>query len=384
MRAMLEIPTGSGKTRIAAEAGVRAIREGVLRGPILRITQSQELAEQAIETWAYVWRSEGSDRPLRITRLWGGSPDAVPVLDGPQVVVAVDDTAVSRLPKKEYAWLRECALVFNDEAHFAVPKTYTAILDTLGIDQYRTARPLIGLTATAFRGDNETETRTLARRFGHKRLDHGVFAGDDAYGHLQRIGVLARVEQQELDGGRYVLESHQISSMRGAAGMTLPSEVLRDLEKDLTRTQRIVERIEKLPADWPALVFATSVDHAQVLAALLTDRGRPAASIEGGTPPNIRRRRIADFRSGKLRVLTNYKVLTQGFDAPAVKAVVVARPTYSPNTYIQMIGRGLRGELNGGKDTCLILNVADNIENFGRDLAYKGMEWVWRQGEAVG
>ncbi|MFI6494705.1 sacsin N-terminal ATP-binding-like domain-containing protein [Streptomyces sp. NPDC050564] len=378
-RAMLQIPTGSGKTRIAAEAGVRALREGLLDGPILWISQSQELAEQAIETWAYVWQTVGTDKPLRITRMWGGIPDAVPVVDGPQVVVAIDDTAVKRLPKEDYAWLRECALVIVDEAHFAVPKTYTRILDALGIDQYRTSRHLIGLTATAFRGDNDDETRTLVSRFGRKRLDYGVFDNDDAYGHLQALKVLAKVEHEELLGGSYTLTAQQVAETRSTNAMTLPAEVVTRLAQDVDRTRRIVDRIGELPPDWPILVFATSVEHAQVLAALLQDRGITAASIDGGTPPSIRRRRIAAFKSKKIRVLTNYRVLTQGFDAPAVRAVVVARPTFSPNTYIQMIGRGLRGELNGGKESCLILNVADNIENFGRGLAYTRMEHLWRR-----
>jgi superfamily II DNA or RNA helicase len=381
MRAMIQIPTGSGKTRIAAEAGVRAIRDGVIRGPILWITQSRELAEQAIETWSYVWQVEGADQPLRITRMWGGMPDAVPVKDGPQVVVAIDDTAVVRLPKEGYAWLRDCALVIVDEAHFAVPKTYTSILDQLGIDRRGAARPLLGLTATAFRGDSDEETGTLVARFGRKRLDYGVFENDDAYGYLQSIGVLARVEPEELLGGSYSLSAEQVSAMRGTEAMALPADAMRGLERDVERTRRIVQRILGLDPDWPVLVFATSVEHAQVLAALLNDRGRAAGSIDGKTPPNIRRNRVAAFKEGRIRVLTNYKVLTQGFDAPAVRAVVVARPTFSPNTYIQMIGRGLRGELNGGKDSCLILNVKDNIENFGRDLAYTRMEHLWRGGK---
>ncbi|MEU9579696.1 sacsin N-terminal ATP-binding-like domain-containing protein [Streptomyces chilikensis] len=380
-RAMLQIPTGSGKTRIAAEAGVRALRDGVVTGPILWISQSQELAEQAIETWAYVWQAEGTSKPLRISRLWGGMPDAVPVTDGPHVVVAIDDTAVNRLPKEGYAWLRDCAVVIIDEAHFAVPKTYTRILDHLGISQHRTSRHLVGLTATAFRGENESESRTLAVRFGQKRLDHGVFDENDAYKHLQAMKVLAEVEQETLDGGVYSLTDAEIAEMRRTHAMALPATAVSGLAKDVERTRRIVERIRIMPPDWPVLVFATSVEHAHVLAALLQDAGVTAASIDGKTPPSIRRRRIADFRDNKIRVLTNYKVLTQGFDAPAVRAVVVARPTFSPNTYIQMIGRGLRGELNGGKDTCLILNVADNIQNFGRGLAYTRMEYLWKKAQ---
>ncbi|MDT0550866.1 hypothetical protein, partial [Streptomyces lonegramiae] len=71
-------------------------------------------------------------------------------------------------------------------------------------------------------------------------------------------------------------------------------------------------------------------------------------------------------------------VLTQGFDAPATRAVVVARPTYSPNVYQQMIGRGLRGPGNGGKETCLILDVRDNITNYGKALAFTQFEHLWR------
>ena len=76
-------------------------------------------------------------------------------------------------------------------------------------------------------------------------------------------------------------------------------------------------------------------------------------------------------------MLTNYGVLTEGFDAPAVRAVYVGRPTFSPNRYQQMIGRGLRGPLNGGKEECLIVDVADNILQFGGDLAFRDYEHLW-------
>ena len=77
-------------------------------------------------------------------------------------------------------------------------------------------------------------------------------------------------------------------------------------------------------------------------------------------------------------MLSNYAVLTEGFDAPAVRAVYVARPTYSPNLYQQMIGRGLRGPLNGGKDECLIVNVRDNLAQFGESLAFTQFEYLWK------
>ncbi|MCR8575324.1 DEAD/DEAH box helicase [Streptomyces sp. Isolate_219] len=375
-RSMLQIPTGAGKTRIAVEATVQAIADGVLQGPILWIAQSAELCEQAIETWKFVWSQTGPEQNLRISRMWGGVA-AEPATTGPQIVVAVDDTLSRHLDTEPYAWLCDAALVIVDEAHFAVPKTYTKILDALGIDQHRTSRHLVGLTATAFRGNSEEETRRLAARFGHKRLDRDVFDGDDPYPHLQELGVLAQVEQRELPGGNYSLSPDQIAQVMSSNSMTLPAAVTARMARDVGRTKRIVEEIERLPQHWPVLVFGTSVEHAQVLAALLNESGITAAPVDSTTPTGVRNRRIDAFRNGKIQVLTNYNVLTQGFDAPAVRAVVVARPTFSPNTYVQMIGRGLRGPLNGGKDSCLILNVRDNIENFGRDLAYTEFEHLW-------
>ncbi|MFH0243637.1 DEAD/DEAH box helicase [Streptomyces sp. HK10] len=376
-RAMLQIPTGAGKTRIAVEATVQAIADGVVTGPVLWVAQSGELCEQAIETWKFVWSQTGPDQSLRISRMWGGMA-AEPAPGGPQVVVAIDDTLSRHIATEQYAWLREAYAVIVDEAHFAVPKTYTRILDALGIDQYRTSRHLVGLTATAFRGSGEEETRRLAARFGHKRLDHGVFEGDDPYSHLQEIGVLSQVEQRVLPGGKYTLSPEQVTQVTNSNSMTLPAAVTARLAQDVNRTKRIIEEIERLPQHWPVLVFATSVEHAHVLSALLNESGIAAASVDSKTSTGIRNRRIDAFRKGKTQVLTNYNVLTQGFDAPAVRAVVVARPTFSPNTYIQMIGRGLRGPLNGGKESCLILNVKDNIENFGRDLAYTEFEYLWK------
>jgi superfamily II DNA or RNA helicase len=51
---------------------------------------------------------------------------------------------------------------------------------------------------------------------------------------------------------------------------------------------------------------------------------------------------------------------------------------FSPNRYQQMIGRGLRGPKNGGKGECLIVNVADNIMQYGNELAFRQFEYLWK------
>jgi superfamily II DNA or RNA helicase len=141
----------------------------------------------------------------------------------------------------------------------------------------------------------------------------------------------------------------------------------------------LIDEIANLPSDWPVLVFATSVQHAKFLAAKLSDRGVRSAAIDSATPLAERRQRVDAFRDGRVRVITNYGVLSQGFDAPATRAVVIARPVYSANIYQQMVGRGLRGLRNGGKESCLILDMRDNITNFHKELAFTEFEHLWKK-----
>ena len=161
----------------------------------------------------------------------------------------------------------------------------------------------------------------------------------------------------------------------------LPRSVEDRIARDSARTSRIIDtyelQVHQVDPDWPVLVFATSVEHAQTIAALLSTRGVPSRAVSGTTEASTRRRIVEDFRRGDLKVLVNYGVFREGFDAPRTRVIIVARPVYSPNLYFQMIGRGLRGPKNGGTDRCLIINVQDNIDNFERKLAFSDLDWLW-------
>ncbi|MFF4135248.1 sacsin N-terminal ATP-binding-like domain-containing protein [Streptomyces mirabilis] len=374
-RGMLSLPTGAGKTRVTAEAVIRWVKRiGDLKGPLLWIAQTEELCEQAVQSWKFVWNKVGAERPLTISRLWSTN-EVGNVVDHPHLVVATDAKLERCLGTDQYAWLRQAALVIVDEAHTAISKRYTEILGQLGLTQYETGRHLLGLTATPFRNRNEEETRRLAGRFGNRRLDEGVFPSGDPYHDLQDWGMLAQVEHRTLEGGRIELTRDEKTHADRMAMLSRSAE--QRLADDHARSRRIVDSVAELPDDWSTLLFATSVDHAKYLAAMLNDRGVRSAAVDSTTSAQDRRTRIENFRSGRIRVLTNYGVLTQGFDAPATRAVVVARPVYSTNVYQQMIGRGLRGPRNGGKESCLILNISDNITNFDTDLAFNEFEHLW-------
>jgi hypothetical protein len=163
-RGLLSLPTGAGKTRVAVQALVEALSAGRLASPVLWIAQSEELCEQAVQTWSDVWRGLGAMDELRIGRLWGPANEVPQASEAAQVVVATVDKLRFRVNSSNYTWLGEASCIVIDEAHGATTPEYTALLTWLGIRQTggttTTRAPLVGLTATPFRGTSKRADRT--------------------------------------------------------------------------------------------------------------------------------------------------------------------------------------------------------------------------------
>ncbi len=382
-RGMISMPTGSGKTRVAVQAIVEAIRDDGFEGGILWVADRDELCEQAVEAWRQVWSSEGVQaKRLRISRMWAGQPQPLPTGEM-HVIVATIQTLYAKIDRQpeSYEFLADFKLLVFDEAHRSVAPTFTSVMQDLGLTRWRRLQEpfLIGLTATPYRGHDERETERLVNRYGRNRLDSGAFASDDPENVIQQLQdmlILARADHDTIDGGRFQLSPYELQQSQNTPW--LPRSVEDRIAGNTDRTQRIIEAYEKLIApDWPTLIFATSVEHSQTVAALLTSKGIKARAVSGTTETSTRRRVVEEFRAGEVKALVNYGVFREGFDAPKTRAIIVARPVYSPNLYFQMVGRGLRGVKNGGNDRCLILNVRDNIDNFERKLAFSDLDWLW-------
>ena len=321
--------------------------------------------------------------------MWAGQPRPLPTSDL-HVIVATIQTLNAKLSKQpdKYKFLADFKLVVFDEAHRSIAPTYTSVMQDIGLTRWqREEEPcLLGLTATPYRGHNEAETARLVRRYGNNRLDAGAFHSDDpeeVIAELQTMGVLAHADHETIDGGTFSLNPDELSKMRATPYPAwLPHSIEDRIAGDRERTLRIVESCENLvhhgrPEQRPTLIFATSVEHAKTVAALLNSKGVRSRAVSGQTDASVRRDIVERFRAGKLDVLVNYGVFREGFDAPKTRAIIVARPVYSPNLYFQMIGRGLRGPKNGGNERCLIVNVRDNIDNFSKALAFSDMDWLW-------
>ena len=71
-------------------------------------------------------------------------------------------------------------------------------------------------------------------------------------------------------------------------------------------------------------------------------------------------RKLEDYRNGKLQVLINVNILTEGVDLPKTKTVFLARPTVSSILMTQMVGRALRGTAAGGTASAYIVSFVDH------------------------
>lgn len=90
------------------------------------------------------------------------------------------------------------------------------------------------------------------------------------------------------------------------------------------------------------IVFATDVLTAEEMAAAFQAAGIRAAALSGETEEGVRDKTLEDFEGDGYEVLVNVDLFDEGFDVPAVDALIMARPTESLAKYLQMVGRVLR------------------------------------------
>jgi superfamily II DNA or RNA helicase len=228
-------------------------------------------------------------------------------------------------------------LVVVDEAHHATAASYRVVLDRLRAGE--DGGPLlVGVTATPDRGDG----KGLDDVFQEVTCSYDILWGI-GHGYLADLRG-KRVELDALDLGQVKVRQGDYEA--GAAGRAM----------DAAGAPDVIRRAwQEHASDRKTLVFTPTVDLAQHVADEFLHHGIPAAMVSGATPLDERRSILRRFSDGELQVLANCAVLTEGYDEPSVRCVVIARPTKSRALYVQMVGRGTRPYPE--KDDCLVLDV---------------------------
>ena len=380
-RAVLHLPTGVGKTRTTMHIVAQTLR---MNDPsvVVWLASGRELLEQAAAAFREAWSHLGN-RPLQLATMWGDRmPNLDRLLDGFLVTGLAKGWSV--LSSGDPDWAIRLAdrvrLVVFDEAHQSIARTYRRLTEELTVD-WRCG--LLGLTATPGRTwadiDKDGE---LALFFGRNKVTLEV-ASDNPIRYLIDNGYLAQpLFRTLLSEPGVTINDSDID--RIAAALDIPPDVVEALSMNEQYVAAVLEAIAGLldAGHRRVLTFAATVEHAHLLAAILTARNVHSRVVVASTPRRVRARAIRSFRSGdhEPMVLVNFGVLTTGFDAPQASAVVIARPTKSLVLYSQMVGRAIRGPKAGGTETCEIVTVVDpNLAGFG-DVAAAFLNWedVWQ------
>lgn len=364
---MLQLPTGAGKTRTALSAVVRWLNDAFSQPPasgtgVVWMAHTQELCEQALETFSRIWVSEGIG-DISIVRFWGNHSPSIEEMEGSIVVAGYTKLANMRRnqPDAFAQLITSTGVVVVDEAHKALAPTIRETLTSI-LDHGETS--IIGLTATPGRGvDRTRENQALADLFGGYLISPEEL-GEDPIGSLQARGILAVVKRRVVET-HVSLEGYDYRTDPEDPSFDVPHAALKDLASNQRRNELILRVVRgEIAKGRSTLVFTCTAGQARDFALKLASEGKPAAFISHEMRRTTRSRLVDDFRHGRLPILFNFGVLTAGFDAPNIETIVIARPTSSAVLYSQMLGRGLRGHAIGGTSECTVVDVQDNVENF--------------------
>jgi hypothetical protein len=112
----------------------------------------------------------------------------------------------------------------------------------------------------------------------------------------------------------------------------------------------------------PNLLLANSVE----ISSLFCEAGYRAVAVSGQVRQSQRESLYADWQAGRIQIVCTCRLLTEGFDFPAITALVIARPTRSPGLSVQMLGRGTRRA--PGKHDCLVIDVVGNNPDLSQQM----------------
>jgi len=380
-RFILQMPTGSGKTRTAIEV-ITSFLNLNPEASVVWLAHSTELCDQASECFLEVW-PHVANKSINFQRYYGEydfDPNPVSKINFLCTSFQSAYALIAKSPNLVEARLHQKRLIVVDEAHKVIAPTYKSVTQALQCE----GTCIVGLTATPGRTykefNTDDENSELSQFFFEKIISFNP-KDKGAIEYLRDKGVLAHAKSEVLtvdsDINLSPKELKQVSEL-----FEIPASVLDKIGKNSIRNAEILAKIKQLITSKAAssiIFFGTSVEHSVLICSLLKFLDIKAEHVDGTTARSTRDSIIERFRNQEINVLCNYEVLSTGFDAPKVDCVFLARPTASVVLYSQMIGRGLRGPAIGGKENCLIVNVKDNFINLPSiEKMYKVFEDYWR------
>lgn len=304
-RPCIVLPCGGGKSCITAEAAKGATDKG---NRVLFLVHRRELVDQIRQTFCD----------------WG--------VDLSLCRVEMVQTACRRIAK-----MPEPRLIITDENHHCLASSYRKVYDAFPNAQG------LGVTATPVRlnggGLGDVNDRLVIGVSAKWLIANGYLAPYDYYAPTVT----------------------DLSGLHVRRGEFVAAEIEDRLDK-ATIYGDVIGHYKRLAGGLKAVCYCASVAHSEAMAARFSAAGIPAAHIDGKTDKRERERLIRAFREGRLRILCNVDLISEGFDVPDCSCAILLRPTQSLTLYIQQSMRCMRYQ--PGKRAVIIDHVG-NYTRFG-------------------
>lgn len=343
MPGLLELATGAGKSIIVAEVA-RWVYETSGK-KVLCLQPSSELTKQNFEKYlltgnqASIFSASAGSKCMRHN-----------------VVYATPGTVKNQLSR----FGDQFAAIIIDEAHMTTPTIRMIIA------KMRERNPklrILGMTGTPY---------TMNGGYIFQYDLDGSFVPEDQAKDPYYNTLLYRIQTQELIDMGYLTPMHADPDTvvhYDTSGLVLN----RQGQFDAHSVEQAFEGKGRLTASIVAdvvrhshgrrgvMLFAATVQHAkEIMASLPPDNSRMIGG-DINMQKGEREKLIDDFKAQRFKYIVSVATLLVGFDAPHVDVVAILRKTESPGLFQQAIGRGLR--LYDGKEDCLLLDYAENVEH---------------------
>jgi superfamily II DNA or RNA helicase len=316
--AVLQAPTGSGKTVIALALIVKR------KQPTLIVVHTKELL--------YQWQ-ERINQFLKIPVNEIGIIGAGKFKIG-TVTVALIQSLYKRVDevKKHFGY------VIIDECHHIPSRTFTEAVSAFD------SKYMTGLSATPYRRDGLTKLISFC------------------------VGMTAhRIEESELIKNGSIMKAEIILKQTGIETLENPQEQYSRAIKELSENQErnymiakdVVNEVKKKRGI--ALILSDRVKHIESLYALISKGFKlnsQVAILIGAMKQKDRKAVIEQLKKGRIKVLiSTSQLISEGFDMPNLSSLFLSIPIRFKGRLLQSMGRVLRTAK--GKDKAIIYDYID-------------------------
>ena len=246
-------------------------------------------------------------------------------------------------------------VIIIDEAHHVKAESYRRI-----IQEFPNAK-ILGVTATPYRLNGA----------GFKDIFEDLIISDSVASFIKK-GYLSEYEYYSIAPSSKTQKDIEGISKFALDGDYLDSEMMAIMDTDKIRAN-VVKTYLSYANDKKGIVYTINKTHNEHICQQFIDNGIEARAIDSDTDASTRAEIVEQFKQGKFKVLCNVNIFSEGFDCPDVEFIQLARPTKSLSMFLQQIGRGLRRTED--KQKVIFLDNVGLYNRFGLPSARR----MWRK-----